>query len=382
MKIKISTLMAFFIFHITMINCEYIFAYKYITYAFSVILFLFFLKTLSGEMYIFEKKYQKINFLICLYVVVVIFSSLRSHLNVQRGIYYSLKIIYMFIFWEYIHNKKKENDVLKVFEKLSLVYLIINDFIMFMIPNLYIKYNQEYFIGNKFNVTYLHLFYLVLFLYNHYNDRRGILKIGIKFYILLSISFIVTVYMKCATGMICNILLLLFIMLDVNERKLKEPKNLFTVIIVSCTVLLLFSNILNYSFIRYIIVDVLKKSITLTGRTNIYMKVPELIKEKIWFGYGYNNSYDIFMSLFNFPNAQNGILHLIFEEGIVGTVLLLMIIYKSLNMYNTDMKYKYMFIYLYILSVLAMVEITISIYFLMIVAMINCGVNIKEDKNK
>lgn len=77
------------------------------------------------------------------------------------------------------------------------------------------------------------------------------------------------------------------------------------------------------------------KDTTLTGRTNIWIAVIEMIGERPWFGYGYSNfwlgfsgpSINVWLAT-NWPNvpphAHNGFLDLLLDLGIIGLILYLL----------------------------------------------------------
>lgn len=81
-----------------------------------------------------------------------------------------------------------------------------------------------------------------------------------------------------------------------------------------------------------IVVDVLGKDLTLTGRTDLWMSVLEMIKQRPWLGYGYQafwNGLDGPSAVvwraeaWRVPDAHNGFLDLLLQLGIVGMVVFL-----------------------------------------------------------
>ncbi|MFQ3615824.1 MAG: O-antigen ligase [Cyanobacteriota bacterium] len=81
-----------------------------------------------------------------------------------------------------------------------------------------------------------------------------------------------------------------------------------------------------------IVVDVLGKDLTLTGRTDLWMSVLEMIKQRPWLGYGYQAFWDGLngpsavvwrAEAWKVPDAHNGFLDLLLQLGIVGMVVFL-----------------------------------------------------------
>lgn len=81
-----------------------------------------------------------------------------------------------------------------------------------------------------------------------------------------------------------------------------------------------------------IVVDVLGKDLTLTGRTDLWMSVLEMIKQRPWLGYGYQAFWDGLngpsavvwrAEAWKVPDAHNGFLDLLLQLGIVGMAVFL-----------------------------------------------------------
>ena len=64
--------------------------------------------------------------------------------------------------------------------------------------------------------------------------------------------------------------------------------------------------------------QVLGKGASYKGRLIIYEKITRIIEQKPWFGYGYMS--DIVNQVVTFGNAQNGLLDMIVQYGIVGLI--------------------------------------------------------------
>lgn len=81
-----------------------------------------------------------------------------------------------------------------------------------------------------------------------------------------------------------------------------------------------------------IVVDVLGKDLTLTGRTDLWMTVLEMIRQRPWLGYGYQAFWNGLngpsavvwrAEAWQVPDAHNGFLDLLLQLGIVGMAVFL-----------------------------------------------------------
>lgn len=82
--------------------------------------------------------------------------------------------------------------------------------------------------------------------------------------------------------------------------------------------------IVNIPIINYIIVQVLGKNASLTGRLTIYSRIDQLLTKKFMLGYGYGTN--SIKSIIDFANTQNGLLQKIYYFGIIGAFVFIMII--------------------------------------------------------
>ena len=147
MKVKISTIMSILVYHIIFINLYYVHNYSLLVYIFSFALM--FLLLINAK-YFVNKRYLKINIILFLFLGVMLVSTLYNNMNIHRGILQIIKILEIFLFWEYIHQVSQEKSTVKTFFILTLVYSILNDIIMFIRPDMFLANDSNYLLGNKF----------------------------------------------------------------------------------------------------------------------------------------------------------------------------------------------------------------------------------------
>ena len=83
-----------------------------------------------------------------------------------------------------------------------------------------------------------------------------------------------------------------------------------------------------HTIFQGIIEDVLGKTMSLSGRTDIWDKSFAIIKDKMWFGHGYNNDGCFVMINNLLRQAHNQLLQGLYDGGIVSTVVFLGLLYS------------------------------------------------------
>ena len=145
--------------------------------------------------------------------------------------------------------------------------------------------------------------------------------------------------------------------------------------------------VLNNPTVENFVVNILGKNATMSGRANIYIKVPMILTgHRAWTtGFGYANSYELGRKLGGFPDTQNGILEWIWYAGVPTTIIMLVlfmvILYISKQtMARSSEKMRYMLALLYLLTILGMVEITITqMYFAIIICIMGIGASCSNE---
>lgn len=357
MVIKIFSIISFLIYHVTLVDLYYIKFYKYIELAFALLALAMLVIKKQEDMY---KKDSKINVCVIIFAIIIVISSVINKQNMQRGILYALKIVDVFLFGQYIIYLKKEKEVLSIFYKLTLFYVLFTDFLLLCIPNLFVKFEYHYLVGDKFYVTYLHIFLIVFSM--TLNEKR---KKYIIYYIL---SFFIALKVQCTTAIVG---LAILAILDWTKQKKMKRDTLVSILIVLCLIFILGSSIYKMEIFQSIIVNVFKKDPTLSGRFYIYNNILPILSEKLMLGHGYGNSYEILMEVLGYPNTQNGLMECIFDYGILGTIFFLILMKAQLKKSNSKNIYQPLYYCLVVFSILAMIEITLDIRFILFLAIIN-----------
>lgn len=224
-----------------------------------------------------------------------------------------------------------------------------------------------YLIGNKFSVSYYQMFFLSLFLIQNKNIKTE--RKRARFFVILFIySVFICKMVDCNTGIVgCCIIGLIFILTYRKKMICKILANPITYLVFFCGLSFLIVGtdwLFNLSVVQDLIVNVFHRNLTLTGRTRMYeVAMIAFGKKPIW-GYGINSTY--VEEVLSWGNAQNGLLKMLLDYGIMGTASFLLVCGRAFYGSNKESLKKTfsLMAFLYGMAVCAMVEINLSgLYF-------------------
>lgn len=274
-----------------------------------------------------------------------------------------LKYLLFYLNIRYLSQKYDIKEILDYLFKIILVILVITDFsVAFTLGNGIGKNGilPIYIIGNKFTVSYLHMLLLSLYPY-----QKVFINNKNKIFITLSIfSLIICKIINCNTGIIgIFIILILKYAIDKNIIKARYINNSIIYISMMCIltfIIINFQVLANNFIVKFIVEGVLKRNLTLTGRIEMYNIVIEKIKSSLFFGNGFNSTY--VEDILGWGNPQNGLLKMLLDYGMMGTLGFFALIYDSFGKIKSN---NYIIVFLIGMLVCSIVEINISaIYFL------------------
>lgn len=263
----------------------------------------------------------------------------------------------------------------------TLLIVLVNDTLMFSkVITFGTVRHENYIVGTKFSVSYLHMDLLTLWLMIYSQKRRG--SKGGKWGVLLAAVFLVLVTLRtdCMTGLLgCILLAVMFSWLRARKGsrliKLASPGVLSLAIAVSVLFIFVADAIVNIPGIKFVVEEVLNRNTSITGRTNIYHMFVESVRGQWLQGYGYGNDNATAMALFGYANVQNGLMQWVFQIGIPATFGMLALFVQVFRSLKRSSKYKQMrvmplVILIYIYIVLATIETTFNMAFIMWFALI------------
>ena len=273
-------------------------------------------------------------------------------------------------------------DLLDTVYFIAIIFMLTNDFTVLSAGRLTkaISSSQAavmYFSGNKFSVAFIHMIVTFLFCCHHDGtwNRNSIEKI--KFLIIGLYNIFFCVFMSCGTGVIGCVLILVFNICGENVRKIFKYPGTFILLLIILNYLFIGTNVLFSNGLFQNIVLLLGKDLTLTGRMGIYPKLAEIIGNSLIFGYG--DATQIVAKVVGYGNAQNGILHIFVQYGLLGVLAFMYMCIKAISKVKRSgeksLTIAYpILVYINIMIVCSLVEICFSYNFLFGIALLNaCG---------
>ncbi len=332
--------------------------------------------------YMLNKKSKKSLLPILIFAISIIFSSIYNQRSIENkliSLSESLLYINMFLLLDNLVGKYEISEIITVIKRVLFIYLIINDISTFFTP---ISNNSFYFIGTKFVVSYLHMFYLGLMMYK-LPELKQPSKVKIIFFYLYSLFIIGRI--ECSTGLIGMSFMLILWLITRKKDKFFSPKNILLIIFICFIVFVNLTYLLELPFIQNIIVNVLGRDLTLTGRMKIYENLNVIISNSPWFGYGYENI--AVANLVGYGNTQNGIYEILVNYGFFGLIGFLVCVFVSCRkIKETTNLIKPFNAMMIVLTIISIVEISFNYYFIFCLAMIyaikNNKLLDKENKNE
>lgn len=324
--------------------------------------------------YIYENKYHKCNLLIILTIFSVMISAYVNRNTYEHSVWvavtFSLQLLLLTMYCEYLDSTDCVQYGISSLFWLVVVYCVLSDILMFVDPHrtyfVWGGHTDMYFVGEKFNLTYLHLLAVILYCLKNKTrlSQKRFKLVGMLIWLLL-----ISVFSECSTMIVGTITLIILILMGEKIINILQ-KPLFAIFfLIICDLIL----ILNYSItqipvVRAFIENILNESTDLTGRVNIYAKIALILRESKWLGVGIDNNYAVAMKITHAADVQNGLLDVLLSYGWVGIVLLVLFFMYVVNRAKkSEQKITLYVIYLFI--ALSSIEITfrqgLYVYFLL-----------------
>lgn len=299
-------------------------------------------------LYRYHKEWRKnkiVLTIVALYGLLTWFSSIINGMafnTVFASFVFGIQILDIYLICIYYINHKSFGKLVRIIMYTFLALLLANDVLMIFIKYNFYDSNEQYFIGNKFVVSYLHCFVSMLAFMEAKRISRisrydvslykKTLKIKNFHFLLFSLlylvySIIICVKVTCATGAIACVVMLIVCFLPERMKFVMSNGKVIIIITMLANVLVFGTySLFSMPFFENIIYNVLGKSYTWTGRLIIWQQIFDLFKDSPIIGYGYYNN--MVAELVGFGNPQNGILKLMIDTGIAGLVFYGMIVWK------------------------------------------------------
>ena len=240
---------------------------------------------------------------------------------------------------------------------------------------------ETYLIGTKFDIVYMHMNLMTLYFVKMKMGRKQKKEVKLPLRLLLTflvINVVVSLRVDCNTGMLGSMLIVLITYICDRSQRAREKvfgSVKFFLLITAISTLFAYYIfwILNMPIVQHIIVDQLGRSLTLTGRTDIYELFPVVMKEHWLWGYGLGNSYPVCWSLFGYTDVQNAVLQWVIQIGVPASVCMVLIFAYIVSYYRRKerkLSVAPMLALLYVYLLLGTVEITVNNNFWLFIIML------------
>lgn len=317
------------------------------------------------------KRIPGLTMFLLFYTGAIFLSTLLNQNMLNRHVaafIYILHILSVYVTIYGFVRRRGINNLIKCLLCILFLFAFTTDFLM-----LFIKYDfsspaENYLIGNKFAVSYLHCFITGLFYCYHEENYQRRLYLKLFRMIFMVVSVLICVKVTCTTGMLICLLMGIMNYFPISLKMKKIVSNPIVIILVTMIIniaILGSTSLLTNPRIAYFISNTLGKSYTWVGRLHIYAMIFDVIKNKPWLGYGYFS--DIIEKILGFGNAQNGVLKIIIDSGIVGLIGYTLLFYRSMKSFNNSLEKLWpmiIFIYCMIIASIAEINLTDYLFFL------------------
>ena len=337
--------------------------------------------------YILEcKRIKQILGFIALYGATTFLSTIVNGLaanTMVAALMYALQIVDIFVVTSRYVRRKGTDSLLRIVFKVFLVYLLITDALMLVAHYDFANPEEEYFVGNKFIVSYLHCFELCILCYferKHTGKKKSALKrtdlVWLKRWLLPCLASLYSIIIcstgSCSTGIVICALFTVLILMPIPDRikrLLSDSKPIIIVTVVFNILIFGTFGLLTNQYVAAFIRDVMGKSYTWIGRLRIYEVVFGIFMKNPLIGSGYYNN--AISSAVSFAgNVQNGIIKIAVDSGIIGLLGYSGMIYKGLKASkkaNEKLLWPfYAFVYVMIAASLVEINMTHMIVFFVV----------------
>lgn len=340
------------------------------------------LLTTFKETKLLFKRFLTTNWSLVLFCLLICFSSFWSYYALAgefkalgafkfsplRGCLYAFVLFQYYLAVESLILHNKLGRVLDILSLFVFLILFVQDIDILFIHTRLEESADLYLIGDKYTITYLHLFYIALI--------SGVRKKTsyVLSFILIIITFIIAQKTFCSTGKVLSVLMYILVILKPYlEKFLSSRTTLLLAIVLSILFAFFPTFVLEQNVIDHFVRDTLGEDYTVTGRVRIYEVLTQIVSQSPWVGYGHGNSSFIVSAYIGFGNAQNGFLDTTVNYGIIGTLLIIFIALTCFNFSphrRIDNRTFMFVVVVYLMLIAATMEITINTIFLCILPLL------------
>lgn len=331
----------------------------------------------------FNSKLLKKTWFIWLYAGITLISSIYNYgiwsgSAIMNDFLHPFSVLAIFIIPLIVTETSGINKVAKVFLRCAFVYFIPTIITVIVAGRVDAGWYEPYFVGNKFLLTYYFLLMFCSWGILHIEEIRNTVKTKIKVIVFCVVGIAFSAYLYCTTGVVCYLTVLILMLILPIRKILEKPLSIAIATVLSGVLPLSMVAILSIPRVNALLLAI-NETATMNARVRIYEILMGIITKKYWIGYGYNT---LIVKELLYSNAQNGLLHIIVQFGMLGAAVLVFLCFMvTRNPYkrNKDIV-EWCEFWLFSLIVAGIIEITFGVFFYVFLAFINCATNAKEKR--
>jgi len=328
----------------------------------------------------FNSELLKKTWFIWIYAGITLISSVHNYgiwgiSAIMNDFLHPFSVLAIFIIPLIVTEASGINKVAKVFLRCSYVYFIPTMATVILAGRVDAGWYEPYFVGNKFLLTY---YFLVMFCswgIIHIEEIQNTVKAKVKVIAFCVVGMAFSAYL---TGVVCYLTVLILMLVLPIRKILEKPLSIAIATVLSGALPLSMTAILSIPRVNALLISI-NETATMNARVRIYEILMNIITQNYWIGYGYNT---LIVKERLYSNAQNGMLHIIVQFGMLGAATLVLLCYiATRNRYkrNKDVV-EWCEFWLFALIVAGIIEITFGVFFYVFLALINCATNAKEER--
>lgn len=269
---------------------------------------------------------------------------------------------YLFV----IHGYSSVDDFFCDINK-ALLLIIIVSLMLYLVGSNNVLYRENALqltfkgiVPNRNNYSEISLFFITT---NFVLFKKKRMKL-IPFIMTTILAIYTTILTRSATSIVC--LLLLLLLLVFSKSKYVKKVCLSNIMLIGYAIIFLILVLLqntNFGVMSYI-AKIFEKSVTLTGRTNIWTASFQLLSEFPLFGYGYDTQI-LLRNGVRENDPHNSIIYILLTGGIFGLILFIsmlkpLFVNKHGDIDIKDSTYVYLRIFVFIWAIKGLVESVFS----------------------
>jgi len=348
---------------------------------------------------IFKEVLRKKNFAVLLTVIFIcLFVRMSMEMNPQsaavtrgttRFMLYMIELFTLAVI--YVVQGKVESLVRFIFGCVVAITVLTDSLFLTKLITFRNGKFETYLIGTKFSLSYMHMNLLTFWVLRNLMLGRMQQTTNTKIILGSGLCACISLYTDCMTGMIGVIVLaVLLVRMVLNRKHTGEMLGTSRMIALCVAGSLMFAfvidGLVSIPFIADIIENIMGRSLTLTGRLNIYRQYLQEMEGRWLWGHGLGNGYAAASTIFGYANTQNALMDWIFQTGLptsVGLIALMMLIFKRVEAAAKERRELAMplILLIYTYVVMGTVEITFDMDFFMWLAVLFAIVNSTREKH-